>query len=222
MLPCASRKALRHQDRWRVADMLTEQPDLTSKDARRDMELWRHLFAPDEIVRVGRFYRAACEAEAAEWCWGNTWAGGIVEGTVALCWPSPALLRGATCEDTMSRHEACEAVIGRLRTAGIGIVLIVDDGDGSLECWIDPGPGGYPVASRSRGRCPGGINSRTGLLHRVVSAERIYRAQERREKERLHRGGDLVSVRSPLEQKSKMDAKTVQTNLNKLLWKHGL
>jgi hypothetical protein len=55
-----------------------------------------------------------------------------------------------------------------------------------------------------------------------MPAERIYRAKERREKERLHRGGDLVSVRSPLEQKSKMDAKTVQTNLNKLLWKHGL
>ena len=69
MLPSTSRKALRHRDRWRVADMLTEQPDLTSKDPRRDMDLWRHLFAPDEIVRVGLYHRAACEAAAAEWCW---------------------------------------------------------------------------------------------------------------------------------------------------------
>ena len=55
MLPPASRKALRHRDRWRVVDMLREQPDLTAKDAGRDMDLWRHLFAPDEIVRVGRY-----------------------------------------------------------------------------------------------------------------------------------------------------------------------
>ena len=94
MLPPASRKALRHRDRWRVIDMLREQPDLTAKDAGRDMDLWRHLFAPDEIVRVGRFYRAACEAAAAEWCCGNTWAGAVIEGTVALCWPASALLRG--------------------------------------------------------------------------------------------------------------------------------
>ena len=175
MLQPTSRKALRHRDRWRVIDMLREQPDLTAKDAARDMDLWRHLFAPDEIVRVGRIYRAACEAAAAEWCWGNTWAGAVIQGTVALCWPASALLRGAKYEDTMTRHEACEAVIGRLRSASVGIVLIVDDGDGALECWIDPGPGSYPVASRSRGRCPGGVNSRTGRLHRVVWAHPVTR-----------------------------------------------
>jgi hypothetical protein len=175
MLPSVSRKALRHRDRWRVADMLTEQPDLKTKDARRDMDLWRHLFAPDEIVRVGLFHRAACEAAAAEWCWGNTWAGAVIQGTVALCWPASALLRGSTREDTMTRHEACEAVIGRLRDVGLGIVLIVDDGDGGLECWIDPGPGIYPVTSRSRGRCPGGLNSHTGGLHRVVWAHPVTR-----------------------------------------------
>jgi hypothetical protein len=56
-----------------------------------------------------------------------------------------------------------------------------------------------------------------------MPAEGIHRAQERREKERLYRGGDLVSVGSALEQMSKMDGKTVQTNLNRAIpWKHGL
>jgi hypothetical protein len=99
MLATTSRKALRHRDRWRVTEMLREQPDLKAENAGRDIDLWRHLFAPDEIIRVGRFYRAACEAAAAEWCWGNTWSGAVVEGTVALCWPAPALLRRA-----MRRH----------------------------------------------------------------------------------------------------------------------
>ena len=61
------------------------------------------------------------------------------------------------------------------RCASLEIVLVVDDGDGGLECWIDPAPGSYPVASRSRGRCPGGVNSRTGRLHRVVWAHPITR-----------------------------------------------
>ena len=30
--------ALRHRDRWRVEDMLREQPDLLAKDRRRDMD----------------------------------------------------------------------------------------------------------------------------------------------------------------------------------------
>jgi hypothetical protein len=175
MLTTASRKSLRHRDRWRVADMFREQPDLSRKDARRDMDIWRHLFAPDEIVRVGRVYRAACEIAAAEWCWGNTWDGTVIHGTVALCWPASALLRGATRDDTMSQHEACEAVLGRLRSASAEIVLVVDDGDGGLECWIDPGPGGYPVAYKSRGRCPGGVNRRTGRPHRVVWAHPVTR-----------------------------------------------
>lgn len=175
MLPPASRKGLRHRDRWRVADMLREQPDLTRRDASRDMDLWRHLFAPDDIVRVGRIHRAACEAAAAEWCWGNSWDGVVILGTVVLCWPASALLRGTTCEDTMTRHETCEAVLGRLRNARLEIVLVVDDGASGLECWIDPAPGSSPVASSSRGRCPGGVNSRTGRLHRVVWAHPITR-----------------------------------------------
>jgi hypothetical protein len=175
MLPARCRKALRHRDRWRVAEMLREQPDLSRRDAERDMDLWRHLFAPNDVVRVGHICRAACEATAAEWCWGNTWAGAVVQGIVALCWPASALLRGATHEEVMTRKEACEAVIGRLHYAGAEIVLVVDDGDGGLECWIDPAPGSYPVASRSRGRCPGGVNSRTGRRHRVIWAHPVTR-----------------------------------------------
>jgi len=175
MLPPANRNALRHRDRWRVADMLREQPDLSRWDAERDMDLWRHLFAPDEIVRVGRIYRAACEAAAAEWCWGNTWAGAVIRQTVALCWPASTLLRGATHHDILTQHEACEAAIGRLRDAGAEIALVVDDGDGGLECWINPAPNRYWIASRSRGRCPGGVNSRTGRLHRVVWAHPVTR-----------------------------------------------
>ena len=106
MLPPESRKGLRHRDRWRVADMLREQPDLTRRDASRDMDLWRHLFAPDDIVRVGRIRRAACEAAAAEWCWGNSWDGAVILGTVVLCWPASALLRGTTCEDKMTQRES--------------------------------------------------------------------------------------------------------------------
>ena len=47
------KQQLAQRDRWRVEDMLREQPDLLAKDPRRDMELWRHLFAPDDLVRVG-------------------------------------------------------------------------------------------------------------------------------------------------------------------------
>ena len=165
--------ALCHRDRWRVEDMLRDQPDLLRKDPERDMDLWRHLFAPDDLVRVGNGCRAACETVAAEWCSGNTWSGEPVVATTALCWPALALLRGATCEEPMSRGEACEAVLGRLRAAGSEMVMVVEDGDGGLECWVDPVPGSYPI--RSRGRCPGGVNSRTGAVHRVVWAHPITR-----------------------------------------------
>jgi hypothetical protein len=175
MLPVSCRRALRHRDRWRVADMLREQPDLSRRDAGRDMDLWRHLFAADDIVRVGHICHAACEAKAAEWCWGNTWTGAVVQRTVVLCWRASALLRGATREEVLTHPEACEAVIGRLRRAGAEIALVVDDGDNGLECWIDPTPGSYPIASRSCGRCPGGVNSRTGRLHRVVWAHPVTR-----------------------------------------------
>ena len=65
MLAAACRKALRHRDRWRVGDMLRQQPDLSRRDAGRDMNLWLHLFAPDDVVRVGRICRAAAAALVA-------------------------------------------------------------------------------------------------------------------------------------------------------------
>jgi len=69
-LPARSREGLCHDDRWRVDDMLREQPDLFRRDPVRDMDLWRHLFAPDDFVRVGNACRPACEAVPAEWCSG--------------------------------------------------------------------------------------------------------------------------------------------------------
>jgi hypothetical protein len=137
-LPVRSREGLCHDDRWRVDDMLREQPDLFRWDPVRDMDLWRHLFAPDDLVRVGNVCRPACEAVAAEWCSGNTWSGDAIVTTAALCLPASALLRGATRKEPMSRSQACEAVLGRLRAAGTEIVMIVDDGGNGLECWIDP------------------------------------------------------------------------------------
>jgi hypothetical protein len=167
-LPARYRTELHHRDRWRVDDMLREQPDLLREDPERDMDLWRHLFAPDDLVRVGSVCRAACEAAPAEWCWGNTWSNDAIETTTALCWPASVLLRGATCKEPMSRSQACEAVLGRLRASGIEVVMVVDDGENGLECWIDPEPGSFPVSSK--GRCPGGRNNKTGLVHRVVWA----------------------------------------------------
>jgi hypothetical protein len=173
MIGKSHKLALCHGDRWRVQDMLKEQPDLIRKDPERDMDLWRHLFAPDDFVWVGNVCRAACEAAPAEWCSGNTWRDDAVAATVAVCRPALMLLRGAVCKEPMSRTEACEAVLGRLRAARTEIVMVVEDGDGGLECWIDAVAGGYPM--RSRGRCPGGVNSRTGTVHRVVWAHAITR-----------------------------------------------
>jgi hypothetical protein len=167
------KKQLAQRDRWRVEDMLREQPELFAKDPRRDMELWRHLFAPDDLVRVGNVLQVACESASAEWCSGNTWHGRAMEETATVCLSASVLLRGTTCKEPMSRGHVCEAVLGRLRAAGKEIVMVVEDGEGGLECWIDPVPGSYPT--RSRGRCPGGVNSRTGAVHRVVWAHPITR-----------------------------------------------
>jgi hypothetical protein len=173
MIGKSHKLALCHGDRWRVEDMLQEQPDLLRKDPERDMDLWRHLFAPDDLVRVGNVCGAACEAVAVEWCSGNTWSDEGIVATAAICWPASALLCGATCKEPMSRGQACEAVLGRLRAAGTEIAMVVEDGDGALECWVDPVPGSFPM--HSRGRCPGGLNSRTGLQHRVVWAHPVTR-----------------------------------------------
>jgi hypothetical protein len=163
--------------------MLREQPDLLRVDPVRDMDLWRHLFAPDDLVRVGNVCRPACEAVPAEWCSGNTWSGDAIETTAALCLPASVLVRDATRKEPMSRSEACEAVLGRLRAARIEIVMIVDDGGNGLECWVDPKPGSYPVYSK--GRCPGGRNEKTGLVHRVVWATPATRIDWVRDEEAL-------------------------------------
>jgi hypothetical protein len=162
------KRHLIHRDRWRVEHMLLAQPDLREINPERDMGLWRHLYAPDDGIQTGEIVSSAAIAKTAEFCSGNTWCVDGILSTVAICWSALVLLRGATYKEAMSRRQACEAVIGRLRFVGIEIVMVVDDGDGGLECWIDPPPGSYPVYSR--GRCPGGTNSKTGQTQRVVWA----------------------------------------------------
>jgi hypothetical protein len=137
------------------------------------MDLWRHLFAPDDLVRVGGVCGPASETVASEWCSGNIWRGNGIVATAAVCWPSSVLMRGATQKESMDRGQACEAVLGRLRAARVEIAMVVEDGEGGLECWVDPAPGSYPIPST--GRCPGGVNSRTGQLHRVVWAHPVTR-----------------------------------------------
>jgi hypothetical protein len=168
VLAARCREKLCNSDRWQVGEMLREQPDLRREDPARDMDLWRHLFAPDDLVRVGSVCQFAAKAAPAEWCFGNTWSNDSIETTVTFCWPATALLRRATLNQPMTRKQACEAVLGRLRAAGAEIVMVVDDGGGGLECWVDPGPSTFPVLSK--GRCPGGRNRKTGLVHRVVWA----------------------------------------------------
>src|SRR5689334_23838691 len=92
MIGKSHKLALCHSDRWRVEDMLREQPDLLRKDPERDMDLWRHLFAPDDLVLVGNGRRAARDTIAAEWCSGNIWRGESVVATTAICWPASNLL----------------------------------------------------------------------------------------------------------------------------------
>jgi hypothetical protein len=201
-LPARSREGLCHDDRWRVDDMLREQPDLFRWDPVRDMDLWRHLFAPDDLVRVGNACRPACEAVPAEWCSGNTWSGDAIVTTAALCLPASVLLRGATRKEPMSRSQACEAVLGRLRAAGIEIVMIVDDGGNGLECWIDPKPGSYPVYSK--GRCPGGRNKKTGLVHRVVWATPATRIDWARDEESV--GGSRSGLCAPAADRNRLES----------------
>jgi hypothetical protein len=153
--------------------MIEDQPDLLRKDPERDMDLWRHLFAPDDLVHVGNACAVACAAAAAESCSRNTWNYEVIVATAAVCWPPLALLRGTACKEPMTRAQACEGVLGRLIAAGIEIAMVVEDGDGALECLLDPVPGSFPM--HSRGRCPRGMNSRTELAHRVVWAHPITR-----------------------------------------------
>jgi hypothetical protein len=162
------KQELSHKDRWRVEQMLAAQPDLQEHNRERDMDLFLHLFAPEDLIRVGDIASFASAAKSAEFCWGNVWGDEVIVSTAAVCWTAMTLLRGATSKEVMSRRQRCEAVLGRLRGAGIEIVMVVEDGGDGLECWIDPEPGSYPVPSR--GRCPGGQNNKTGHVHRVLWA----------------------------------------------------
>ena len=74
MLAAACRKALRHRDRWRVGDMLRKQPNLSRRDAERDMDLWRHLSTPDDIVRVGHILPRSLRSHSSRVVLGHTWA----------------------------------------------------------------------------------------------------------------------------------------------------
>ena len=170
MLPVRYRTGLRHRDRWRVGEMLRSQPDLRETNPERDLDLWRHLFDADDLVLIGETATAAAHAPVAEYCWGNVWRDGLPVGTVAYCLRAVDLLRGSSYAESMSRRQACEAVLGRLRGAGIPIVMIVDDGEGGLECWCDADPARYRLLV-SRGRCPGGTNTNTGKIHRVLWAD---------------------------------------------------
>ena len=82
---------------------------------------------------------------------------------------------GASFRDAMTRSQACEAILGRLRVRRMSVVMIVDDGADGLECWLDTEQGSFPV--ESKGRCPGGTNNKTGRIHRVVWADPATRIE---------------------------------------------
>ena len=100
----ALKQQLAHRDRWTIAEMLRDQPDLREIDPVRDLDLWRHLFDPDDLVLIGETATAAAHAPAAEYCWGNVWRDGLPIGTVAYCLSAVDLLRGASHSETMSQH----------------------------------------------------------------------------------------------------------------------
>lgn len=169
-LPAGIRRALRHTDRWRLEDMLREHPDLLYEDAARDMDLWRRMYAPNDRIRVGSATAKASEVPAAEYCWGCTWCrDGVPGSAVAMCLHAAELGRGSSCAEPMTNREVLEAVLGRIRAAHLPILLVVDDGEGGIEAWIDASVHMFRMII-SRGRCPGGRNADTGRPHRVLWA----------------------------------------------------
>jgi hypothetical protein len=169
-LPPSLCKELRQADRWRVEDMLMAQPDLRRHDWERDLDLWRRLYLPTDLVRIGDVICEAAAASPKEICWGCTWgADGVPRKAVAHCLAATDVLRGASWAEPMSRREACEAVLGRMKHAALPLLLVVEDGQEGLEVWVDAGASEYPSLI-SCGRCPGSRNQRTGRTHRVVWA----------------------------------------------------
>ena len=165
-LPAGLRRKLRHRDRWRVQDMLAEREQHSEIS---DIEVWRRLYLPRDLVRVGDVLSPAHVAPPAEYCCGCTWSvNGTPRDTVVYCLSAADLLRGATCTEHMSPRQVCEAVLGRMRAADLPILLVIDDGQHGVEAWLDASLSAR--AGREQGRCPGGINSGSGRVHRVVWA----------------------------------------------------
>ena len=104
---------LRHQDRWRVSEMLRSQPDLREISPERDLDLWRRLFDADNLVVVGEKSGPAAEIPVAEFCWGNVWRNGLPVETVAYCLRAADLLRGATCIEQMTQRANTDRDGGR-------------------------------------------------------------------------------------------------------------
>lgn len=167
-LPAGLRRRLRHRDRWRARDMLAEREQHSEIS---DIEVWRRLYLPGDLVRVGDVLSPAHVAPPAEYCWGWTWRwDGTAVEAVAHCLCSTDLLAGASWAETMSRHESCEAVLGRMRAANLPILLIVEDGEDGLQVWLDVCLLSEWAVPASSGRCPGGRNARTGRQHQVIWA----------------------------------------------------
>jgi hypothetical protein len=71
----ALKQQLAHRDRWTIAEMLQDQPDLREIDPVRDLDLWRHLFDADDLVLIGETATVAAHAPAAARC-GHTHSDG--------------------------------------------------------------------------------------------------------------------------------------------------
>jgi hypothetical protein len=150
--------------------MLREQPELLREDPVRDMDLWRRMYLPADHVRVGYVTAPAAQVPAAQYCWGCTWLeDGLPGSAVAVCLRASALVRNCSCAESMTRCEILEVMVGRIRAAGWPLLLVVDDGNGGMEAWIDAIAAEYRLLV-SQGRCPGGRNLRTGPFHRVLWA----------------------------------------------------
>jgi hypothetical protein len=161
-LPDNLATGLRHSDRWQ---MQAERYGDTA-----DMVLWARLFCPRDLVMIGDTLCEAGVARPAEYCWGCSWrADGVPTGAVAYCLSAADMLAGASCSEAMTGREECEAVLGRMRRAQVPVLLVVDDGQNGLEAWVDAGGSEYAILI-SRGRCPGGKNSDTGRIHKVLWA----------------------------------------------------
>jgi len=154
-------RLLAHRDRWRGEKMLIESSaDVQQPDSERDFRLFQQLFFADEPICIDDYWSTVREA---------TWGEYVqVDASKYVVLPADQLLRGATYKESMTRREACEAVIGRLHKR-YDTALVIDDGEEGLEIWIE----WDPVLTHLPGhlvRCPGGINRLTGRAHRIVWA----------------------------------------------------